>query len=367
VLRVSWLVHYDPDDLVKWHHFAFLADLGRVRELRGALQEWTTWRDRGPLEHFVAEHLVAWHQRRVREPATRVDEGALSVLVENAAVAGLAVADVRAAIDRARPGMTRALYAQVLEFPARLERLLWLRAQDAPEGIVGHELERLREALLLVVDEGEVTDALAVAKAKEFRQLFETAIELAIVEPWAENSGLGRLDEVVDAAPKPRGVPLVDPVWPVHHENLEGTQPCIYGFDGFEVRVCGLDAEGRAHSADDAEALAAFAVDPLVLRRFALDRLAQTLEEEGTWAEPDEAESGDLGGDDGLSNPNDESDFDGTRRRRAMELAPERVVGAVDEVRREWEERHAALLAALRDVAAGRRVLLQWSAKNPIL
>jgi hypothetical protein len=100
---------YDTEELVKWHHFAFRADLARVRELRVALEAWTMWREREPLEAFVAKYLDEYERRLVNDVvAGPVDPSIFAPLLANAAAFNVDVDVVSARIAALSARITRA-------------------------------------------------------------------------------------------------------------------------------------------------------------------------------------------------------------------------------------------------------------------
>ncbi len=340
---VSRLDAYDTEDLVKWHHFAFRADATRVGELRRALEPWVTWRERAELERFYTRHIGAY----LRDEAAAVidvDRGIFAPLVEHAAEVGVDPAVVQARIATLGTRLPRTLHAQIASFSHRLERLQRLRELKAPVEVVDGEIEIMRDTLAL--GRTPVIEEPADPARYDLRYLFEAAIELTVGDPWADNVGFGRLYGVLaDELPLASATRLEDPAWPVHHENLDRGEPLIYGFDGFSIGIV-------AEVADSLDELVAYEPSEPLLRGFALDRVCRELEDAGA----------DLQDDD-----DDELDYDQLRHRAAERLAPDRVRVAIGEVDAEWRARKTAAVAAYRDVAANRCMLLQWEAKNPAL
>ena len=292
------------------------------------------------------------HWRRAYESATiAVDTRELAPLVEGAASLGVDPATMQLRIDSLGGRISRVLRERIVAFPGHVARLKRLRELDAPAVIVENELWMAHRALALAAPRGDDEIAeLEDPSALDFRALFEAAIELAVVDPWAENAGLGRLYErLLDELPKSVAMPLIDSSWPVHIENLEGMEACVYGSHGFTIFLIDDEtaaAEGRA-------ALLSFEPAPETLRAFAVDRVVRELEDERTDLQAEEED--------------EELDYEAQRRRSAERLAPERVRASVVEVETEWRARKSALLAALAEVAAGRAALLEWDAKNPSL
>jgi hypothetical protein len=334
---VFLLKRREPEDLVKWLHYSFPADPERVARLRSALQSWTSLRDRQPLERFCAAHQAQWW--RDQELATSdVEPSALQPLFAHAAALGCDPDEVRARAAALGARTSRLLYEKVLEFPKRLARYLDFKGRDAPSFLLELELGWLRETLALepvIPTEGEVDPRCAEL---ELERLFESAVEIAVKDPWARDVGLGRFYELaplefVTAV----AVPLVDPEWPVHFENLAPGEAV-----GGQIFV----VEGSAAL----QQLRAFEPEEQQLRALAADRVAAALEEEGVKLDEELPEDGDY----------EEHRRDGAERR-----SPERVLAALRQLRARWQELKAARMSALEEVAAGRAVLLEWDERNP--
>jgi hypothetical protein len=335
---------YDSEELVTWHHFAYRADVERLRELRVALERWITLRERAPLEAYWCAYRDDW-DREAATATIATERSWFEPLIEHAKLAGEKPAAVRARVDALGPRITRELHARVIEFPTRVQRLLALKASRAPKLLLTNERGLMRDTLMLEQRAfDEMGDgAAAVASSLDFATLFEGSLELAIREPWAERCGLGRLYGVIaDELPRVATSGLVDLAWPVHFQNLDSQEPCTYG-GGYAIAL--------VESRTAADEIAAFEPSATLLRGFAIDRVIRQLENEGV----------------DLTDDDDDLDFETQRRARAEQLAPARVQSSLTDVQGEWRDRKATLVAALRDVAAGRCVLVEWDAKHPVL
>jgi len=378
---VGRLDDYDPG--IKWHHFAFRADAGRARELHAALEPWITRRDRAPLERYWATYMPGW-LREYYGATVRIDPSIFAPLIEHAAIAGVDPAQVRARAAALGIEMKRCLHEGVVAFPSRVERLAQLRTIIAPPAIVQHELEVIRDTLSLAVTPSATDNVGMTDAAKlDFSDLFEDAVDLAVGDPWATNVSFGRMFGIADGQVDlpPSTYYLVDVDWPVHPDHSE-YERCAYGLSGF-----GIGVVEKAEKLDHADA---FRTSRRSIRAYALECLADALEAENVKLSTeddgdrddgddlnddgnrdDDREQGDTDRDDddrdeagNRCDEADDRDPDENRYRRVEELAPERARAAIEALHVEWRECASRLDAALRDVAAGRCVLLQWDGKN---
>lgn len=350
---------YDPEGFVKWHHFAFRADAARVAALQAALESWISWRDRAPLEQFCASHREAWDEK-LYTATIEVDRSWFAPLVAHAGLVDVATAEVERRIDALGPRMPRLLHRDVLAFPERVARLARLRELDAGDVIIENELYVIRRTLDLepLAYAPLPVDELSQQVAElSFRELFEDAIDAAIGDPWAENAGFWRMyGALFDELPFAGARSLLDPSWPVHHENLDDAEPYVYGFDGFPISI----VDGDSDTSD----VEAFEPSPDALHAFAVDRVIAQLQADGIDVYADDHEEDDLVDDEELAHG---IDVETVARRKAQSIAPDRVRFSVAAVTHEWRTSKARFVAALRDAAAGRCVLLQWNAKHPAL
>lgn len=333
--------HLDSyDELTKWHLFAFRADVERLAEFRAALAQWISYRDVAPMRAFAARY-AAQYQRERTATTVHTDRALLTAISDFAAAAGLDPRDVSARIAGVGPELQRDVVARLQTIPHRAHRLARLRQVSAPDEVVANELFELRAAFAAAglaaapvppPDHGDVPIEVAQWPPRdEFRYLFERGIELVVRDPYAANIGYGRLFGLFDDMIVPAGAGLVDSEWPVHYENADGSAPCVYGFDGFEISI--LDGSDR----DD---LVAFDLTQAEIRTAAINYVSDQLVDEG-------------------------EDRDGDRD--VERRFGDRVAFMCRQLGAEWHRVKTSLLAALDDVRAKRSAVLAWSAKNPSL